>query len=476
MAYSTEGPAQLTEGVIPLREFWGVVLFAFLLVFSVGQSWGQTPTALQEQQASSISDSIERARAKEIQLNFFYVHGIGINPPSKKLEGTQDFEVSLPFRKSFCQTVNCTMRKSGGELLGRDYASKDDFALGAQPPELWYLGQKLWKSGVNSDGSYSYDDWRAAAPFVDHYKLVAYDKNDKDHKNPTVYYVHEINWWPLVLSAKCRQIIANEPALVDRDERHLAICSAKKTGTAADSQHSGRFRSYNWLAGVEVSKRDPPWPKGAAGNRWLKHDLLDWSFADALLAVGPLKKYLLESIQELVLDSYSPADRQEFIVVSHSLGSYLMFSALDEEGDMKCDSDDPFGKVLSQTSKAYFMANQLSLLELANLDFGQNGKWPHYLQRWSSLRSCTGQHSPRIIAFSDPDDLLTWQVPPLNQSDTNGPNNLDIAVRNLPAKNTVWRWLIANPLNAHLNYDQNKRVIRTMVPKSNPHPSEGPKR
>jgi hypothetical protein len=69
--------------------------------------------------------------------------------------------------------------------------------------------------------------------------------------------------------------------------------------------------------------------------------LLDWGFSDAVMALGPLRTSILEGIRQLVLksladspvtskaDAEKPKANQEFIIVSHSLGSYLIFSALD---------------------------------------------------------------------------------------------------------------------------------------------------
>jgi len=68
---------------------------------------------------------------------------------------------------------------------------------------------------------------------------------------------------------------------------------------------------------------------------------MDWGFSDAVLALGPLRLYVLDGIRQLILKSQGdsraagvsdptrqPVD-QEFIIVCHSLGSYLIFSALD---------------------------------------------------------------------------------------------------------------------------------------------------
>jgi hypothetical protein len=434
------------------------VLLAAVLAFVPALALGQAAATIESQETPSLTQALERARTGT-QLNIFYVHGIGIDPP-KQYAGTQDFEVSQEFRTGVCKRIHCT-----SEFVGRKYAGKDLFRLNARP-QLTYLGQDLWQTN---------EDWNAAAPFVDDYDLVVADG--------TRIRLHEVNWWPLVMSAKCRGIIRTDSALVDPDRKHTAICSAK---TVEDA--NGRYKSYCWLCKTQIETRKPGWPKAAAINRWAKHDLLDWGFTDALLAVGPLRPYLVEGIREIILDSYHPSDNQEFIIVSHSLGSYLMFSALDLRNDAKAttsgaESSQPpsasepqtglafagsegwqakFDDVLKKTSHAYFMANQLSLLELANLSDAGQGDANAYLALWGKLRSEAHQ-SATVVAFSDPDDLLTWQVP----GDQLAPKG-SVVVKNVPATNACrwcWLWLFANPESAHIKYDQNNAVLNAMFPK-----------
>ena len=431
----------------PRRVYQHAALLAATLACVAAPSAGQTAAAPQTQEKSSISEALERSYKGQTQLNIFYVHGMGIDAIQY---GTQDFAVSQEFRTSLCKTIGCTTKM--GEFESRDYASVGHFRIGEGAPPLSYLGEELWKkSAANED-----DDWHAAAPFVDHYKLV--------RENGTTIQFHEINWWPLILSAKCRHVVAAEAALVDPDKKHIATCAAT---TVEDPEHPKRFKSYAWID-KDKPKHEPGWPEPAVINRALKQNLLDWGFADALLAVGEMHDYLVEGIRETILASYTPAEHQEFIVVTHSLGSYLMFSALDlndTQAEAHPEWKLKFETVLSQTSHAYFMANQVRLLELANLDKSKNGNLVSHLENWANLRTQAQQAVPQIVAWSDPGDLLTWKVPQLERGDPQGAKS--VVITNLPAKN-AWRWfgLLENPEKAHVGYDQNKHVVRVMVPKS----------
>jgi|SRR5579863_1084619 len=438
---------------------WMQAVLAVLLLTSAAEGCSaQSPAKQQVSPLSSLAQTVENAKNDITELHIFYIHGIGINPP-KEDAGKQVFKVSKDFQEHFCQLqqLHCTSK-----FVGRSYANRDLFAPN-KVPDLRYLGTNLWANN---------DEWNASAPFVDHYELLT--------DNGKTIHLHEINWWPLVMAAKCRRLVAWDAALVDDDNAHLSICEAD---TQPDKNE--RFTSYRWLNPSDVPARKSPWPKAAAINRWAKHDLLDWSFTDALLAVGPLHQYLVEGIREVVLDSYQSNDKQEFIIVSHSLGSYLMFSALDLGSDTRSETPSSqkaasmaaqksqstaalqtneqwqhkFDDFLRKTSHAYFMANQLSLLELANLDESQQGIMSVHLAVWGQRRAEV-QKQASVVAFSDPDDLLTWQLPAKDLCENS------VIVHNVAVLNTP-RWLgfFANPDDAHVHYDRNKNVLDAMFPK-----------
>ena len=455
------------------RRHCQAALVVIILVCFSRPSWGQTAAAFQAQEAPSLTGPLQRASRGTTQLHILYVHGMGIDTP-KHSNGPQDFEVSQEFRTNFCNAIHCRKtagQVKGGEFLGRYYADQADFGPAAGPPPLLYLGKDLWQESATND------EWHAAAPFVDHYKLV--------RRDGTFIYVDEINWWPLIMSAKCRLIVDAEIALVDRDKKHVATCTAKTVEEGPndpDPNHQHRYKSFAWI--TDDQKHDPSWPEPAVINRSLKQNILDWGFADAILAVGPMRRYLIEGIREVVLESLrqaeqnqekNPEKKPEFVVVSHSLGSYLMFSELDLQDDPQ-EANHPewktdFERLLGKTSQAYFMANQVRLLELANLDDTKNGNLLEHLKTWADARRNAHQPTPQIVAWSDPDDLLTWKVPDLEQ-DVPGTNGEYVTVQNRPAQNAWrWFWLLESPTSAHTKYDQNKSVLRMMVPKPDAPPA-----
>jgi hypothetical protein len=218
----------------------------------------------------------------------------------------------------------------------------------------------------------------------------------------------------------------------------------------------------------------------------------DWGFADAVASLGPMRDLLVEGIRQLILKAVvdspvttknltassllSPVPDQDFVIVSHSLGSYLIFAALsvnekDRQTPVLMQAAVAYMQLLRQTALVYFFANQVRMLELANLEDSPTDNFVSHLEDWGKLR-CDYEKSalgadpnapcrlPKIVALSDPSDLLTWRVPKLTTVD----------VQNVYVKNGIhWFWLLENPMRAHLNYSSDKRAIQEML-----HPTAAP--
>src|ERR1043166_5196327 len=431
-------------------------LLGGLLAFLPFASWGQAAPAASSSQTTSLGDSLHRTDGK--QLHIFYLHGIGSDGP-----GDHD---SLALRQGICDFVKDCMIYAG-ERDGTEYADQDEFALNTPPPPLKYLGQEVWRKDHTGHSSM---EWNAAAPFVVHWKLA------RNHNAPTIY-VDEINWWPLVFSLKCRQIVESEAALVGPSADRIKLCSTLKP----DANEKDRFISYDWIPTEDAPRLLALAHRGALVNRKLKSGILDWGFSDAVLALGPLRTYLLDGIRQLILKSVAispegirggeavPRDDQEYVIVSHSLGSYLIFAALDigpatVKTSTVQNSGNAFEEILKRTSLVYFFANQLRFLDLASLDGASDKNLAAHLEDWGRLRceyltSPPGATQPcarpKIVALSDPSDLLTWTVPEQIAS---------VEVQNVMVKNTRhWFWLIASPTKAHDNYAKNKNAVGQML-------------
>lgn len=434
-----------------MKALRGLVWLIAAVSFLCGAGAAQTAAAGSDAQADRTRDSLgaELSHLHGRELHIFFVHGIGSDGP-----GVHD---SLPLRQSICAYLKDCLSPAGRQVGNYDYADSGQFASGEPPPALSYMGRPVWNTP---------EEWAAAAPFVVHYRL--------ERASGDAVYVDEVNWWPLVFSLKCREIVATDAQLVGPSSDRIKTCSTLKP----DKKVQGRFCSYDWIPKPEAEQLLGLPKRGALANRAIKNSLMDWGFSDAVMSLGPLHTLLVDGLRQLILKSVmtpvegqpgvmaGPKPEQEFVIVAHSLGSYLIFSALNFDPAEAKTADaakaKAFQQVMRQTSLVYFFANQVPLLELADLDESPGSEFVSHLESWGKLR-CEFEETqrpdepcalPRVVALSDPSDLLTWKAPPLKF----------VKVHNYLVKNAIhWFWLIEDPTKAHDNYQNDRRAIRAML-------------
>jgi hypothetical protein len=424
-------------------------------------------------------------------VHILYMHGIN-------QVGAGD---SIELRKAICRYLHeCTVTP-----LGRIYA-EGPFAVHAPPPNFAYMEQPIWSSA---------DDWSASAPFIDRYQITG------GSHVPIV--LEEINWWPIVYPIKCKSLIAQDAQLTGPAKAQLNICAAAPNGTQADAAHPGRYLQYQWIASAEAADLARIRRHATFANRNLKSDLMDWGFADAVLALGPTQQILYAGIRELLIQSLqsagvnlstaSPQDSgPEYVFITHSLGSYLALATLDSEWlgskgaelPQFAENDDEkraANYFSAHTAGFYFLANQIELLELARVappdqqtaapcpvnpgstepdatpapaasttpaasatPAGSPALTgtaaPASISHWQCQRRIylerRGSAAPRpqIIAWSDPNDLLSWFVPAI----------AGVHVVNLPVRNAAFRLppFLVSPTGAHANYAENRNILRVI--------------
>jgi len=430
-------------------------------------------------------------------VHILYLHGIG-------QVGDGD---SALLRTSICNRLNlCAV--GDWKNAGIEFADRGEFADGAPPPALDYLGAPVWNNA---------DEWHASAPFVVHWVVHLHG-----HQSPLI--LDEINWWPALMSLKCRRIVAAEPYMAGPDRYLLQVCSEQ---SAQEPDGSGRF--FTWIAPDAAQKLAAIRPRGALLNRKLKDSLIDWGLSDVLLTTGPMGGILRDGIRQLMAKSaafdphgssgsnpgaarerynwraqlqlgatQTPALDQEFIGVTHSLGAYLLFNTLTPEkagafapavsaveAQRIAAEDSAMQYIFGRMSLYYLLANQLQMLEITNLETPQSNptaqiksrglepppppptnpaaNFRSLVTRWQQLQASfqtalhPGDESARekiqVVAWNDPSDALTWRVPRIG--------NVDVV--NLYVQNARhWLWLFESPTAAHSNYAANKAVLRAM--------------
>jgi hypothetical protein len=167
-----------------------------------------------------------------------------------------------------------------------------------------------------------------------------------------------------------------------------------------------------------------------------------------------------ERLQQLEEDSYA--------FITHSLGSRIVIEALQIFGEWaQTQETEEFIKIRSIMSNkefpVYMLANQLPLLELGRKPATVRGQIDQYCRPDGDLRDQRILGKLPIYAFSDPNDLLSYPIPP-NFADQYLDSRLCPKVTNIAINVAKLISLFglgefARPGSAHGDYDHDERVI-----------------
>ena len=442
---------------------------------------------------TSIGDALDAPDHHPVHI--LYVHGIN-------QIGSGD---SSLLRASICTRLKlCDV--NDWKNAGVEFPSRGEFADGVNPPTLDYLGSPVWKSA---------DEWHAAAPFVVHWVVHL-------RGHASVLVVDEINWWPLLLSLKCRRVMVPEAHLAGPDPALLQFCSDRNA-----QDPDGTLRYFPWITPADAAQLEAIKPQSVWLNRTLKDSLVDWGLADVLLATGQLGGILRDGIRQLMAKSagFDPDQAaaspnagaanehynwraqlgssktldQEFVGVTHSLGAYLLFNALNPDtpsasepgqSTAAANEDSAVQYIFQRTRLVYFFANQIQMLEITNLETAPQpsasvlqSRGPDappaplapaenfraLVTRWKQMQTDfqtamhpgdeTARKKVQVVAWSDPSDVITFRVPKIG----------DVDVVNLYVQNAHrWFGLFESPGAAHAEYAKNKDVLRVMFESSKP--------
>ncbi len=374
----------------------------------------------------SLGDAIDQTRDRPVHILF--IHGMRADGPG----------LAGPFMEGLCRygPIRCPAGVAAPLTAQRHYID-----LGTRPPAE-VMGSPVWRDEA---------EWRASRPFVDRYRF------ERPGAPPAI--VDEVNWWPLLMPLRCRTLVAPESRLSGVDKAHLDLC--RPWLTAAEYAAA--------LKGPRVSGG------GAWANAVLKRQLMNWGLADAVIALGPARTLIRRAIDEAfgyaaAFDGRGAAG-QEFVVVCESLGSFVV---LDAAGDRFGDAPNA-REVVAATSDLYFFANQFALLELGRVTGLAAVARPGLatpalaasapevspfaiLSQWARPPAARPELAlaprPRqVIAFGDPSDALTYDVPPVPGA----------VVVNIYDRNEFdWFGLIADPIAAHSGHSRNPAVLKAM--------------
>ena len=183
------------------------------------------------------------------------------------------------------------------------------------------------------------------------------------------------------------------------------------------SQHVGQDDNIGLSKGVAGQRRK--------FNRRLKDEIVNYGFSDAVMYLGPagieIRKAIRGAMCSAALDAAGfdfeqqghdiPYDQScrtatntsikanQFAFVTESLGSKISFDVM---RDAMTDGRDTIIDDMIAGSEIYMLANQLALLSLSDLSLS-----PKALPRRDRET-----RRPKIVAFSEVNDILTYEISP----------------------------------------------------------------
>ncbi len=175
-------------------------------------------------------------------------------------------------------------------------------------------------------------------------------------------------------------------------------------------------------------------------------------------------------------DPFTPAalmnaEKDDRIFITHSLGSRITIDALQRSArlinDKKIQEEYPDLEKLHQVLQdrvvtIFMLSNQLPLLQLGRALPEVLNEHEEYCSSQGSRYSERFANQTHIVAFSDPNDILSYSIPKgfkgkyLDSRMCTTVSNISLNVANVV---DVLGFNIANPIEAHLGYDHDERVI-----------------
>ena len=203
-------------------------------------------------------------------------------------------------------------------------------------------------------------------------------------------------------------------------------------------------------------------PKRASLNGYVKDNLLSDCLSDAVIYQGeshvPIRDAMVRTISQVIASN--PASEAPLVVVAESLGSKMLFDALSAMLESWQPQTRALGQQAARRLGLLFMAgNQLPILGLADhvpalrasltQDVPVADALQHFLdlRRRQPNRRTEALQRLAIVAFTDPNDLLSYRLLPARYAAP------DVAVADVLVSNgSSWLGLIENPMTAHLDY------------------------
>ncbi len=171
---------------------------------------------------------------------------------------------------------------------------------------------------------------------------------------------------------------------------------------------------------------------------------------------------------------FSQAPHDQYVFVSHSLGSRILIDSLQRIVRVISETMTPpphaekaLAGLRGKEMTVFMLANQLPLLQLGHPLPKVTGHSADYCSAQGPKRDERLFRHTQIVAFSDPNDVLSYSVPlgyvERYMDSRLCPSLVNVVINIAKVKDIFGLGQVANPLSAHTDYDADPRVLALMV-------------
>jgi hypothetical protein len=237
---------------------------------------------------------------------------------------------------------------------------------------------------------------------------------------------------------------------------------------------------------LEFDESDEQTYKRASVNNAIK-EFFNSHAPDPMIYLGKSRQRILASVEQALclmfsrdwkdLDAYRGTtcgagigavhpriERDDFAFVTHSMGSQILVDALGRASDLHAERDDGSSSALREKEIPVFMlANQLPLLQLGRDRPKVTGQIERYCTSEGAGYGDRLFNQVRIVAFSDPNDILSYAISPGFAEEYIDsrlcPKIVNVSLNVAEVVELFGLGEFANPADAHRGYDNDDRVI-----------------
>ena len=175
------------------------------------------------------------------------------------------------------------------------------------------------------------------------------------------------------------------------------------------------------------------------------------------------------------LEAINNSDKEDYMFITHSLGSKILMDALMsnaneivslKNGKSTAIEREAINKLQNKEFTVFMLANQLPILQIAREKPLVNNQINDYCYKDGKKYNSRIFKGVNIVAFSDPNDILSYAIPQSFADEYLDsricPRVSNISV-NVAPEISAFGFGVVNPVTAHTNYDNSKKVINLIT-------------